>query len=268
MQTPRGWVALLVVSAFTLLAACAEGSPSSSTSSSPPLTSPTASVVPVDQFCGPETPTAGVTLRQVPVGDATRLNVAELGTGPTVAVLLHQIDGNGLCGFLFYAQYLAKRGVKVTAMDLCGYGQSDCRDTAIYNDPASQVEAVADAAREAGATRVVLVGASMGGTTAVHAARAAGADAIVDLSGPAEFNEMTIAADASGVTMPALFAYAATDQSDLDAVHGQLAGMPSTQKTFLTYRSGHGYDLLHRADSMTAFTPLAGRVLSMVRSGK
>ena len=193
------------------------------------------------------------------------INIAELGSGETAAVLLHQTDGNGLCGFLFYADYLAERGIKIAAMDLCGYGQSTCTDLAVSDDPAAQVKAVTDVVRADGATRVVLVGASMGGTTAVHAAEATDADAIVDLSGPAEFNSMTVSADAPNVTMPALFAFSHADQADLDAVRRQLKAMPSKNKTFLTYDSGHGYELLHQ--EMTDFTPLAGRVLKLIKDG-
>ena len=169
-----------------------------------------------------------------------------------------------MCGFLFYADYLAKRGVRVVVPDLCGYGQSTCNDLAVSNEPAAQVKAVTDAARADGAEHVTLVGASMGGSTAVHAARSTDADALVDLSGPAEFNGMSIASDASNVTMPAIFAFSHVDQADLDAVRAQLKAMPSKTKTFLTYDAGHGYDLLHRQDSVTHFTPLARRILQLI----
>jgi hypothetical protein len=36
-------------------------------------------------------------------------------------------DGNGLCGMLFYASYLANHGIRSVAIDLCGYSQSYCQ---------------------------------------------------------------------------------------------------------------------------------------------
>ena len=112
------------------------------------------------------------------------INTGWLGSSGTSAGLLHQTDGYGLCGFLFYADYLAEHGVRVVAMDLCGYGQSLCVGRPLGNDPAGQVKVVTDAVRADGATRVVLVGASMGGSVSLTAAKAVEADAIVDLSGP------------------------------------------------------------------------------------
>jgi Alpha/beta hydrolase family len=93
--------------------------------------------------------------------------------------------GDGMCGFLFYGEFLAAHGVHVVLMDFCDYGQSDCGD-APPQLPA-QVEAVTRAVRDQGAKRVVLVGASLGGSVAVAAAKRTKADAIVDLSGPADF---------------------------------------------------------------------------------
>jgi dienelactone hydrolase len=193
------------------------------------------------------------------------INTGWLGSGETAAVLLHQTDGYGLCGFLFYADYLAKRGVRAVGMDLCGYGQTFCAGP-LADDPAGQVKLVTDAVRADGATRVVLVGASMGGSISLTAAKAVEADAIVDLSGPAEFEQSALAHDAANVTMPALFAFSGTDESDLKAVRKALPRMPSKKKQLLTYKTGHGYELLR--DPITlAMTPLAKRVLRWVAEG-
>jgi hypothetical protein len=59
--------------------------------------------------------------------------------------------------------------------------------------------------------------------------------------------------------MPALFAFSNTDRSDLDQVRQNLKRMPSKNKIFLSYRAGHGYELLH--DQNTGeLSPLADRV--------
>lgn len=219
--------------------------------------------VPIQESCrGGTPPPASIRQRRIDGPGGTIINTAWLGKGSTAAVLLHQTDGNGLCGFLFYADFLARQGIQVVMMDFCGYGQSICE-----TPPAApvQVKLVTDAARAAGARKVVLVGASMGGSTAVSAARITAADGIVDLSGPAEFGNSAIAKDAANVTMPALFAFSGTDPADRAAVRAQLPKMPTKRKVFLSYDLGHGYDLLR--DTLTGeLGPLAGRVATFVKT--
>ncbi|MEJ7745124.1 MAG: hypothetical protein WKF73_22885 [Nocardioidaceae bacterium] len=64
--------------------------------------------------------------------------------------------------------------------------------------------------------------------------------------------------------MPALFAFSDQDRADLTAVRHQLANMPTEQKLFLTYDSGHGYELL-RSSGSGKFTSLATRVANWVK---
>lgn len=98
---------------------------------------------------------------------------------------------------------------------------------------------------------------------AVAAAKRTKADAIVDLSGPADFGALSITDKAPSITMPALFAFSNTDRSDLDQVHQNLKRMPSKNKIFLSYPVGHGYELLH--DQNTGeLSPLADRVQRFV----
>lgn len=256
----------LIAVTVLVLAGCgtrASDQPGASLSSSSSPTGPVGPTpIPVPEFCGGAVP-GSVEQRQLTSADGATLNTAWLGSGKTVAVLLHQTDGNGLCGFLFYADYLSSRGIRVALVDLCGYGQSSCAGRSLATDPAGQVKQVTDAARADGAGRVVLVGASMGGSVAVTAARTTDPDAIVDLSGPADFEHSAIAGDSQGVTMPALFAFAHTDETDLTAVRRQLAVMPSKRKVFLTFGTGHGYELLRDLTSGD-FTPLADRVARWV----
>lgn len=259
----RGTV-VAAVAALTL-AGCGPGQvdapagPSAASTSAPGAPpSPT----PVAQYCGDAVPRS-LKQRQLTTTDGAALNTAWLGSGKTVAVLLHQTDGDGMCGFLFYADFLARKGIRVALVDLCGYGQSHCDGRPLDADPAAQIKLVTDAARAEGANRVVLVGASMGGSVAVTAAQAARPDAIVDLSGPADFDRFSISEDAKHITMPALFAFAHLDEPDLVAVRQQLPAMPTTRKVFLTYNTGHGYDLLRDLGSGDP-TPLADRVARWV----
>lgn len=253
-----------------LLVGCASlsGPPADSPSSSPSQTAViTPSIVPAAEFCAADLP-SGATQQPLAAPEGITLNSVWLGSGTTTAVLLHQTDGNGLCGFAFFGDYLAQRGIRVVLVDICGYGQSYCMAAAGADDPAEQVRTVTDAARAAGAKRVVLVGASMGGSFAVTAAQASRADAIVDLSGPAAFGGVCdIARDAANVTMPALFAFASTDPQDQADVRKALPMMPSKQKTFRRFDTGHGYELL-RDLSSGDFSPFAQEVADFISQGE
>jgi pimeloyl-ACP methyl ester carboxylesterase len=207
----------------------------------------------------------GIVQKQIRAGGGARLNTGWWGTGGTVAVLLHQTDDDGMCGFLFYGEYLAAHGVRVVLMDFCDYGQSDCGD-APPQLPA-QVEAVTRAVRDQGAKRIVLVGASLGGSVAVAAAKRTRADAIVDLSGPADFGRLSITDNARSITMLALFAFSNSDRSDLDQVRQNVKRMPSRNKIFLSYPAGHGYELLHDQDT-GELSLLADRVQHFRCGGK
>ena len=262
----RWLMATLIVSVLALTG-CGSNAPTASSSAPAPGTSADTPslppVVSIEKFCTGVIP-SGITQRQLQAPDGVTLNSAWLGSGNTVAVLLHQGDGSGLCGFLFYADFLAKRGIRVALLDLCNNGQSYCVNRSIAEDPGAQVKLVVDAARTEGAQRVVLVGASLGGSVAVTAAGPAKPNTIVVLSGAAKEEYSDITVDAPYVTMPALFAYSLADQADLVAVRSQLKKMPTKKKEFLTYDSGHGYDLL-RDVTTEEFSGLATRVTKWVK---
>jgi Alpha/beta hydrolase family len=266
VRSRRQRLARVMIFAMVLLglAGCSAGgqlaaSPSTSTAMS------AASMVPPQQYCtGVQVP-SGVEQRSLTAPDGSVINTVWLGLGTTTAVLLHQTDGNGLCGMLFYASYLADHGIRTVAIDLCGYSQSFCQVSS-EEDPVGQVMLVTDALRAGGARRITLVGASMGGSLAVAAASRTGADAVVDLSGPARFNSLDIKTSAPSVTMPILIVFGElTDPDDLAAVRAQLPAMPTRRKQLLVLDQGHGIELLRRTGS-TDLSPLAGKVLGWVRS--
>jgi dienelactone hydrolase len=76
------------------------------------------------------------------------------------------------------------------------------------------VNAAAKQARKLGAKRVILVGASMGGTAVLTAAVNAQppVNAVVSLSGPKEFGRMRAEAAVSKLTVPVLYMVGALDQ--------------------------------------------------------
>jgi dienelactone hydrolase len=267
--TDGRWLAATLITGMLALTGCGGSAPDTGSSapvsdistdapSLPPL-------VPVEKFCTGTVPSE-ITQRQLEAPGEVSLNSAWLGSGKTVAVLLHEGDGSGLCGFLFYADFLAKQGIRVALLDLCNNGQSYCINKPIADDPSTQVKLIVDTARAEGAQRVMLVGASLGGSVAVTAAAAAKPDAIVVLSSSAKEEHSDITTDAPHVTMPALFVFSHADQEDLVAIRSQLSKMPAKKKVFLVYDSGHGYTMLHDVID-GEFTGLAARVAKWVKEG-
>jgi pimeloyl-ACP methyl ester carboxylesterase len=197
--------------------------------------------------CGPQPATlteVGLhhrVLRDAAVG---RIPSVSAGSGGTVAVLLHQTDGNGLCGWLEHVPALvAVPGVAVLAIDLCQYGAADCRRGVDATDAVAL--AVAHARQEMHGHRVVLVGASMGGSVALMAAATVrGVDAAVDLSGPVDWPGMEQVRAGRAIEVPVLVAMA--DDEGPDQVGGAkaiVAHAPAGSR-FLPATTGHGYDLL------------------------
>ena len=98
-----------------------------------------------------------------------------------------------------------------SCVDLCAWGRSKCQPR-LAGEPAGQVRLAVDWARAQGAASVTLVGASLGGVTALAVGQEAGADAIVDLSGPFSYAGLDSAdVAAPRITVPLLVAMAPSD---------------------------------------------------------
>jgi alpha-beta hydrolase superfamily lysophospholipase len=231
---------VLVLAALT---ACSE-------TSDPPPASPSDPATALARRCGPAIPeTADVRPLVLEDGAGTRLSAAEFAAGGgsrTVMVLLHQTGPGGLCGWGRFAAEAAERGIGSVAVDLCDYGDSVCA-AGVSSTPEVLVDLAADHAREAmGARRVVLVGASMGGSeTVIAVAGGADVDAWVDLSGPSTWageRLLGLADRVSATGLPGLVAHAPDDDALQYAAARRLARASGAR--FLDGASGHGYDLL------------------------
>jgi dienelactone hydrolase len=282
---PRRVVVSTLLTASVLLAtACETGngtedeatSPESSAATavtSPPPTGPawTSFTGPL-QRCGPqpagvlEAPFKPLTLRDPAVG---RIPAVRLGRGRVVVVLLHQTDGNGLCGWLPFMPAAADAGLTVLAIDLCRYGESNClgvaKATFTDADQTDPVAVAVDYARtELHAERVVVAGASMGGSVALmSAATVPGIDAAVDLSGPVEWDGMDVVRRGRALDVPVLVAMAASEGPEEAAGAREIVANAPAGSALLTPETGHGYVLLN--DSEAAVLPLAEDVLRWIR---
>jgi hypothetical protein len=235
-----------VVTALALVAGCASGGSHAGSQSAQRSGSATSAALrpPADRCGPPNAPSAHTAALRGP--DGSTMPAVDLGRGSTIAVLLHQTDGDGLCGFWPYASWLVQRyPVRAALADLCSYGHSQCRHGAFYDNQLAQVALVVRWARGLGARRVVLVGASMGGALALAAATRTHADAVVDLSGPADWVDAEASSVAPRITVPILVAVSPNDpDASFADIKAAFALIPARTKKFVTGDGPHGWDLL------------------------
>lgn len=261
-----GWVMVVAVLAVS---GCGAGeTPGGEARSSAELTaapSPTRSLPKtVEERC--KIPAKGDVV-QVPAAGGT-LSAGVIGQGKVGAVLLHQTSGAGFCGWATYGQWLADKGVNVVMLDVCNYGQSRCDDV-LVKDWTAQVKAGVDFAKGRGATTVTVVGASLGGALAMGVGERAGADAIVNLSGPGEWEGVPDAVAAAKATTVPLLIFAADADTGIDvaALKAAEAASPAKHKSYVAMEGqDHGWTGISNGMSVDPqFTPLATTVLKWIR---
>src|SRR5262245_6449829 len=169
----RGWfVASCLLLAGGLLAACTTTQlplPTVSGSAVPSRfpVSPTPSVEALRPAPHPSVrcglPTAAARQVVLRASDGVQLDATITGTGNRGVVLVPELGRQNLCGWWDYASFLAGRGYQTVLFDHRCTGYSGCP---VGGSAAvgliADIEAATAALRAAGASRVVLVGASQG----------------------------------------------------------------------------------------------------------
>jgi pimeloyl-ACP methyl ester carboxylesterase len=174
--------------------------------------------------------------------DGVPLHGVLLGSGRNGIVLSHEFRAT-LCNWLPLAETLARRGYRVLAYD--------SRPVPSPTSPAHLERDVLGAERELlrrGVTRVLVGGASAGGTAGMTAAalipRSVLAGVVV-LSSPRQFGAMDAEAAARRVTAPSFFGVGKRDTAFVDEVRKLYAASAAKRKQLLVVdSSGHGTDLL------------------------
>jgi pimeloyl-ACP methyl ester carboxylesterase len=172
-----------------------------------------------------------------------RLKGAVLGRGSTGVVLAHT-TGADRCQWLPFARELAKQGYRALVFDMRGYGAS----SGLTNtDPHLDVIAAAAELRRRGAKKIVLAGASMGGTGVVAAAPVIrpAISGVIELSAPTAFSRADALAAVKKLKRPALFV-AGRDDGDFPAATRSLyrAAATKDKKLHIAPSSWHGVDLV------------------------
>ncbi len=198
----------------------------------------------------PADPPPGSRAVSFPSSDGVRLEGRLAGDGPVAVVLSHMrpADQRSWWGF---AQELADEGYLVLTYDFRGYcpgGSGGCsrgeRDLgAIWQDV---LGAVAFVERQ-GAQRVVLIGASMGGTASLLAASRSDRpiEAVITLSAPVSFEGMDLTPDVLGqVEAAKLFVAGSGDGSASEDAQRLFATSPPPKRVEILTTDDHGTDIL------------------------
>lgn len=236
----RTSVPVVTAIAFLLAAGCSDTAEPSlpSATSSTPTGSPSPSEEP--------TPGRPVAFR---ASAGIRIEGRLIGEGRVGVVFGHQIDGDQTDWWDF-AEQLAGQGYATLSINFRGYcpgGDAGCSDDAGTDEAWRDLVTGATWLRRHDVPRVVLIGASMGGTAAVLAASHAGSDVdgVITLSAPSDCCGMVITRrDLERVRGPMLFVAGLFD-GDLPASARRLARWAGSSGDIAILASGeHGRDLL------------------------
>jgi pimeloyl-ACP methyl ester carboxylesterase len=182
--------------------------------------------------------------------DGVRLDGRIFGRGPVGVVLSHMLPSDQTSWWDF-ARQLAGEGYQALTYDFRGYcpgGDAGCsqgsRDIgAIWQDVLGAV----DELRSRGATRIALLGASMGGTASLVAASRPGVQvqAIVTLSAPVSIEGLVADPHVlASVTAAKLFIAGTGDAQAADAAEQLYATAPQPKRIDIVTSNDHGTDLL------------------------
>jgi len=157
---------------------------------------------------------------------------------------------------------LNEAGNTTLAFDFRGYGDSTGeRDTRLDTDLAAAVSQ----ARSDGASKIVIVGASMGGTAVLEGGARLDVDGVVAISAPSEFLGLDGGAGAALLNVPTLLVDSDGDHPYVD----QLSAIEATTgASIVTYDgSAHGTAIFatHGPELTTLITDFVDRVASIKR---
>lgn len=272
----RGTSVVRVVAALTAaagMAACSAGSGSTSARPSARATSPPPKAATLASTPSPSvsTPCDTPGMRATTIVDAAgrrRLEAAVVGSGSTTVVFVHESGSQGMCGFADFAAWIARtRRARALLVEQCGYGLSRCPDMSEAGTTWIGATRVAIAwARSHGARRVVVVGASYGGTVALAVGTGTPrVDAVADLSGERDIGGLDAVRLARAVAVPLVLGVAPGDRYvSVEEMRAVADAATRTRPVLLVsdVQGAHGWELLQ--DGPATWSPVAEAVAALV----
>jgi pimeloyl-ACP methyl ester carboxylesterase len=177
--------------------------------------------------------------------DGAEIYGLEIGKGATGVVFGHQFLSDH-CEWVDFARRLARSGFRTLSIDFRGNGDSHVNGgsgTRLDRDVAAAVARL----RSDGATKIKLVGASMGGTAVLVAASniRPPVDGVVSLSGPASYNGLDALRAVRRSHVPVRFLVARGDIRFADDAATLMKAAAAHDKAIVRYGgAAHGSSLL------------------------
>jgi len=226
------WVSL--AAAGWLVAGCSAGESAVAPTGSRPASTVPTSTDRLAYCVPPELASSTVAIKATAGGT---IGAVLQGSGTTGIVFANMSD-NDLCGWLGTASEHAARGYRTAVF---AYSDRQGADADVLD--------VAAELRRAGALRIVLVGASKGGTAAIVAAGRVHPTAVVELSAPSDYEGMDAGAAVRTLTVPSLFIVGQDDAEFRGSTDALYAASPATVKHLKEVVSpAHGVALLPDPD--------------------
>lgn len=189
----------------------------------------------------------GVQAVTLTTSEGTEIQGALVGEGETGVVLGHQFRSD-FCSWVPFAQELARRGVGALAINFASIALDE------------DMVAGAQELRRRGAERILLVGASMGGTAALVAAAEAEADGVASVSGPREFSGLDALPAVRELDVPVLFLVARQDGRFAGDARRLYRATAARDKTLVvTAGFEHGTELLQDSKATRALLDFVAR---------
>jgi dienelactone hydrolase len=185
----------------------------------------------------------GETAVLMKAADGATVYGVEVGTGTTGVVLGHQYFSNH-CEFMDFARELAAAGLRALTIDFRYNGASTGGNSSRLD---LDVAAAAVRLRADGATRIKLVGASMGGTAVLVAASeiTPPVDGVVSLSGPTYFRGLNAVQAVRRSRVPVRFLVTRGERRfALDATYLMRAAAAKDKAILRVNDGGHGSSML------------------------
>jgi dienelactone hydrolase len=242
-------VVLSVLLAATVLVGAAGCSSATSSKSSVPAT-PSSPSPTIAASCLAKDPAAAPHVTHFLSSDGKdQVEAYTLGDGPIGVVLAHQ-SGDDLCQWQPMMADFTAKSYRVMAISM---GDRIDKD----------VVAAAAQLRSQGSTKIVLIGASMGGTAVLGAAPQTmpPVSGVVSLSGPEFYGSADALSAVKTMTVPVSFFVAAGDTQFADAAHALFAAATEKDKSIkVLIGSSHGVGLwpLVKDDVFTFIAKVTG----------
>lgn len=174
--------------------------------------------------------------------DGFRLSGHVFGSDSRAAVLSHMFPSDQSSWFGL-ARDLAGDGYQALVFDFRGYGESQGgKDVALLDRDVRAAARFAGSERRG--TKVVLVGASMGGTASLIAAASLPVAGVATLSAPVRFQGLDAGPALSRVTVPVLVIAGAGDEPAAAAAEEIFRGVGGGRDLQIVAGPEHGTDLL------------------------